>query len=121
MYIRLVVTYCNLPDGTCKITPKEACLDNHSFSRENHIAILEDCVKILNDKIEQIKKMLPPHLKNRDFNFIVCGEYLSGFDYNQDLSKKNWCADACWSKRQAIFNIKQLGVPEEHQPLIKTS
>lgn len=121
MYVRLVATFCNLPDGTCKIIPKEAHIDNHTFNREEYITVLKDCVNILNKKIDQIKKMLPPHLKNKDFDFITHGEYVSGFDYNQNLDKETWCADVCWSRRQPIYNIRQFGVPEEHQPLIITT
>lgn len=121
MYIRLVATFCNLPNGAYKIMPKEAHIDNHTFSREGYIATLKDCVEVLNSKIEQIKKMVPAHLKNKDFDFIVYGDYLVGFDYNQKLGKDNWHADVCWSHAQPIFNIKQLGVPEENRPIIKTS
>lgn len=118
MYIRLVVTYCNNED---RLIPKEAHIDNHTFTRDGYVTILKNCIEILNNKIEQIKKIVPAHLKNKDFDFIVYGDYLVGFDYNQNLSKENWCADVCWSQAQPIFNVKQLGVPEDQAPIIKIS
>ena len=54
MYIRLVATFCNLPNGAYKIMPKEAHIDNHTFSREGYIATLKDCVEVL--KLSRLRK-----------------------------------------------------------------
>lgn len=108
MYIRLVVTYCNSED---KLIPKEAHID--TFNKEPIPNILNDCMEVLNNKLPDIKKIFPVHLKNKDFDIILHGEYLLGIDFK----------DEAWSLRTLtpIFNIKQLGVPEESRPIIKTS
>lgn len=108
MYIRLVVTYCNSED---RLIPKEAHID--IFNKESIPNILNDCMEVLNNKLPDIKKIFPAHLKNKDFDIIFHGEYLLGIDFK----------DEAWSLSTLtpIFNIKQLGVPEENRPIIKTS
>ena len=72
MYIRLVVTYCK--EG--KLVPKEAHVDLN-VSNDDH-AILQDCLFILNKKLPEIQKMIPVHLKNKDFDcFIRFPPYIS--------------------------------------------
>ena len=110
MYIRLVVTYCNAED---RVIPKEAHIDNKVEYFSYNKSILHNCIQILNKKLEAIKKMTPVHLKNKDFDFIVHGEYLIGYDWMAEFEN--------WSDGEPIFNIQQLGVPEENRPIIKTS
>lgn len=108
MYIRLVVTYCNSDD---RLIPKEAHVD--TLNKELIPSILNDCMQVLDNKLPSIKKIFPAHLKNKDFDIVIHGEYLIGIDFKD----KEWLLGTL----TPIFNVKQLGVPEEHQPLIKTS
>ena len=94
--------------------PKEAHIDSRLDWPAYNQEVLNYCIGILNKKLESIKKIFPAHLKNKDFDIIIHGEYLVGYDWKQELPHK-------WSGGEPVFNIKQLGVPEEHQPLIKTS
>lgn len=110
MYIRLVVTYCNKDE---KLLPIEAHIDNHTSTAERHHQILKDCMEILNKKTPEIKKMVPSHLKNKDFKIIIYGDYLRGYDYIEKYES--------WSNGEPIFNVQQLGLPEEHKPIIKTT
>lgn len=116
MYIRLVTKFCS---QTETLIAKEAHIDTINLSREGYIQILEDCMKILNEKAPEIKKLTPAHLKNKDFEIIIYGNYLSGFDYYPD--KIDHVVDQRWSYRQPIFNVTQLGLPEENRPIIKTA
>lgn len=107
MYIRLVVTYCK--EG--KLVPKEAHVDLN-ICNNDHI-LLEDCLSILDKKLPEIQKMIPTHLKNKDFDIIIYGDYLIGYDWDKENGK--------WSCGEPIFNVKQLGLPEDSRPIIKTS
>lgn len=109
MYIRLVTTYCS---KTETLEPKEAHIDDMQFIDKHH-EILADCMTILNKKAPEIKKMIPTHLKNKDFEIIVYGNYMRGYDY--------FVNHKSWSKGEAIFNVQQLGLPEENRPIIKTA
>lgn len=109
MYIRLVVTYCNSEN---KLLPKEAHIDNQSNFRDNHI-ILNNCMDILNKKIDGIKRMIPVHLKNKDFDIVIHGMYLIGYDWVAQYNT--------WNNGEPIFNVQQLGVPEENKPIIQTT
>lgn len=110
MYIRLVATYCNKDK---KFVPSEAHIDEHTMDPQKHHEILKDCIAILNKKIPEIEKMIPTHLKNKDFETIIYGNYLRGYDYFRNHES--------WSKGEPIFNVQQLGLPEEHRPIIKTA
>ena len=106
MHLRLVLTYFNPQSGkTYKnwhFLPKEAHIDGHGFSRESHLAVIED-------------------LKNKEFEVIIHGEYMRGYDHQQNLDFEQWAANTRWSYGEPIFNITQLGLPEKDRPLIKTS
>lgn len=110
MYIRLVTTYCS---KSRMLEPKEAHIDDIKMSAEEHYSILKNCMNILNKKAPEIEKMVPAHLKNKDFEIIVYGNYMTGYDYFINAKK--------WSKGEPIFNVQQLGLPEENRPLIKTA
>ena len=56
---------------------------------------------------------MPSHLKNKDFEIIIHGNYLQGVDWDEKASQ--------WTVPEPIFNIQQLGLPEKDRPLIKTS
>ena len=118
MYIRLIVTYCN---NKGKLIPKEAHIDNQTDFKTNH-EILNNCMNILNKKIDSIKKMIPAHLKNKDFDIIVHGVYLTGYDWVPIVGHQpDGSKQFKWSYGEPVFNIQQLGVPEENRPIIKTS
>lgn len=125
MHVRLVLTYFNPQSGkTYKdwhFLPKEAHIDGYGFSRESHLAVIEDCCSIVEKQHDKIMKMLPNHLKNKDFEVIIHGEYMRGYDHQQGPDFEQWVANVRWSNGEPIFNITQLELPEKDRPLIKTS
>ena len=123
MYVRLVVIFCSKERI---IKPKEAHVDyakkefwsigdgpkqlEHNEAIET---ILNECMEILNKKYDQIENIVPSHLKNKDFEIIIHGNYLQGVDWDEKTRQ--------WTFPEPIFNITQLGLPEKDRPLIKTS
>jgi len=112
MHVRMTVTYFK-----GKLTPKEGHIDYVGVSNEaqeglqNYCKkILEDCFKIICGKSAELDKMLPAALKAREFEIIIHGEYLQGLDFKN----KSWVYD------KPLFNVLQLGIPENEKPLIKT-
>ena len=104
MHVRMTVTYFK-----GKLTPKEAHVDCHS-SIDTAQSIIADCFEVLCSKQKELDAMLPQQLKAREFDIIVHGEYLKGFDF----------VDGRWLYDKTIFNVLQLGIPENEKPLIKT-
>lgn len=122
MYVRLVVTFCS---NEKVIKPKEAHIDyiekvyrqvgnSEPVEVANPIIerILNECMTILNKKYDKIADMVPTHLRNKDFEIIIHGNYLQGVDWNHEHQE--------WTVPEPIFNIQQLGLPEENLPLIKS-
>ena len=112
MHVRMIVTYFK---GT--MTPKEGHVDYVGLSTESVedfrrycAIILNDCFKILCSKHAELDKMLPTALKARQFEIVVHGEYLQGLDFK----------DGEWVYDKPLFNVLQLGIPENEKPLIKT-
>ena len=123
MYVRLVVTFCN---SEKVIKPKEAHIDyieeayykvddSTPIKTSNDVIerVLNNCMTILNEKYDKIEGMVPAHLKNKDFEIIIHGNYLQGIDWDSEHKQ--------WSIPEPIFNIQQLGLPEKDRPIIKTS
>lgn len=123
MYVRLVVIFCSKERV---IRPKEAHVDytkkefwgiGDAPKQLGHNEVIEttlnECMEILNKKFDQIERMVPSHLKNKDFEIIIHGNYLQGVDWDEKASQ--------WTVPEPIFNIQQLGLPEKDRPLIKTS
>ena len=112
MHVRMIVTYFK---GT--MTPKEGHVDYVGLSNETQEGlrnycgkILDDCFKILCSKHAELDKMLPTALKARQFEIVIHGEYLQGLDFK----------DGEWVYDKPLFNVLQLGIPENEKPLIKT-
>ena len=108
MYVRLVVIFCSKERV---IRPKEAHVD---YTKKEFWGI-GDAPKQLghNEVIDQSEKLMASHLKNKDFEIIIHGNYLQGVDWDEKASQ--------WTVPEPIFNIQQLGLPEKDRPLIKTS
>ena len=103
MHVKMIVTYCN-----GEITPKEAHID--AFGVTGDIKnILEDCIKDLRNNIAKIEKILPAHLKTNPVDITLHGEAMLGFDFKRND----------WNFDKLIFNVLQLGIPENKQPIIK--
>ena len=103
MHVKMIVTYCN-----GEITPKEAHID--AFGVTGDIKnILEDCIKDLRNNIAKIEKILPAHLKTNPVDITLHGEVMLGFDFKH----------SDWNFDKILFNVLQLGIPENKQPIIK--
>lgn len=103
MHVKMIVTYCN-----GEITPKEAHID--AFGVTGDIKnILEDCIKDLRNNIAKIEKILPAHLKANPIDITLHGEAMIGFDFKHND----------WNFDKILFNVLQLGIPENKQPIIK--
>lgn len=119
MHVRMIVTYFK-----GRLTPKEGHVD---CPKEQGPFVLEQCFNILCSKHKELDKMLPPALKARQFDIVVHGEYLQGFDYahrllDDELLAASRCIDNGpleWIYDKPLFNILQLGIPENEKPLIK--
>lgn len=112
MHVRMVVTYFK-----GQMAPVEGHVDYVGLSHEaqeglqNYCGkILDSCFKILCSKHKELDKMLPAALKLRKFEIVVHGEYLQGLDFK----------DGKWVYDKPLFNVLQLGIPENEKPLIKT-
>ena len=119
MHVRMIVTYFK-----GRLTPKEGHVD---CPKEQGPYVLEQCFNILCSKQVELDKMLPKELKQRQFDIIVHGEYLQGFDFTYGpetipdkpgLLKEIDCSMR-WVYDKPLFNILQLGIPEDERPLIK--
>ena len=103
MHVKMIVTYCN-----GEITPKEAHID--AFGVTGDVKnILEDCIKDLRNNIAKIEKILPAHLKANPIDITLHGEAMTGFDFKH----------SDWNFDKILFNVLQLGIPENKQPIIK--
>ena len=104
MHVKMIVTYCN-----GDITPKEAHIDALDISRESAKNVLDACIKDLRNNIAKIEKILPAHLKANPIDITLHGEAMLGFDFKHND----------WNFDKILFNILQLGIPENKQPIIK--
>ena len=59
--------------------------------------------------IAKIEKILPAHLKANPIDITLHGEAMVGFDFNH----------SGWNFDKILFNVLQLGIPENKQPIIK--
>ena len=103
MHVKMIVTYCN-----GEITPKEAHIDAFSVTGDTK-TILEYCIKDLRNNIAKIEKILPAHLKTNPIDITLHGEAMIGFDFKHND----------WNFDKILFNVLQLGIPENKQPIIK--
>ena len=103
MHVKMIVTYCN-----GEITPKEAHIDGFGVTGDIK-NILEDCIKDLRNNIAKIEKILPAHLKANPIDITLHGEAMAGFDFKH----------SDWNFDKILFNVLQLGIPENKQPIIK--
>lgn len=103
MHVKMIVTYYN-----GEITPKEAHIDAFGITGDTKI-ILEDCIKDLRNNIAKIEKILPAHLKANPIDITLHGEAMIGFDFKRND----------WNFDKILFNVLQLGIPENKQPIIK--
>ena len=112
MHVRMIVTYFK-----GKLTPKEGHVD---CPQENGAFVLRQCFKTLCSKSAELDKMLPAALKQREFEIVVHGEYLQGFDFKEGKLNSLPQYGMTWVYDKPIFNVLQLGIPEAEKPLIKT-
>ena len=103
MHVKMIVTYCN-----GEITPKEAHIDAFGDTGDTKI-ILEACIKDLRNNTAKIEKILPAHLKANPIDITLHGEAMVGFDFKH----------SDWNFDKILFNVLQLGIPENKQPIIK--
>jgi hypothetical protein len=99
------------------LTPKEGHVD---CPQENGAFVLKQCFETLCSKSAELDKMLPKQLKFRQFEIVVHGEYLQGFDFKDVSPEGSAKEDLHWVYDKPIFNVLQLGIPEAEKPLIKT-
>ena len=73
--------------------------------------ICSDIEESILDKnnITKIEKILPAHLKANPIDITLHGEAMAGFDFKH----------SDWNFDKILFNVLQLGIPENKQPIIK--
>lgn len=105
MHVKIIVTYYN-----GEITPKEAHIDAvlHG-STEGSKNVLDGCINDIKNNLPKIEKMLPAQLKASPVDITLHGEAMEGYDFKHGE----------WRYDKLLFNILQLGIPENKQPIIK--